>query len=183
VTSPGRDLVAEGIIRANRLGWRTLTLRRLRRLAAGDTSALPPDPATASRRLFGAGAGHRWTAERAARAGQPPGQRPGPGPLVDAASLDLYTGGHLPAAHDPATGKVTAAGYGLTAEPGSADTPDGAVRVRHLRPPGAAQHDPAHREHAEQALNTYAATLTGCGWNVRPAGTDCAAPDLLATRP
>jgi hypothetical protein len=44
----GRDLVIEAIIQAAGLGWRTISLSRLRRLADGDTTALPlgkPGPA------------------------------------------------------------------------------------------------------------------------------------------
>jgi hypothetical protein len=37
----GRDLVIEAIIQAAGLGWRTISLSRLRRLADGDTTALP----------------------------------------------------------------------------------------------------------------------------------------------
>ncbi|MFK0063412.1 hypothetical protein ACIQTN_29805 [Streptomyces werraensis] len=38
------ELVAEGIARASALGWRTISLRRLRGLAAGDHKQLPPLP-------------------------------------------------------------------------------------------------------------------------------------------
>ncbi|MDI9836229.1 hypothetical protein [Streptomyces sp. KAU_LT] len=38
------ELVAEGIARASALGWRTISLRRLRALAAGDARQLPPLP-------------------------------------------------------------------------------------------------------------------------------------------
>lgn len=39
--------------RADRLGWRTITIDRLLRIAEGDPSAMPPDPATAPRSAFG----------------------------------------------------------------------------------------------------------------------------------
>jgi hypothetical protein len=38
------ELVLEGLARAERLGWRTISLRRLRQLAAGNEKALPPEP-------------------------------------------------------------------------------------------------------------------------------------------
>lgn len=44
----GRDLVVEAVIQAGGLGWRTISLSRLRRLADGDATALPvraPRPA------------------------------------------------------------------------------------------------------------------------------------------
>lgn len=47
------QLVLEAAARAERLGWRTITLKRLQRLAEGDEKALPPDPATAPRSAFG----------------------------------------------------------------------------------------------------------------------------------
>lgn len=47
------ELILEALARAERLGWRTITLRRLRRLATGDEKALPPDPRTAPRSAFG----------------------------------------------------------------------------------------------------------------------------------
>jgi hypothetical protein len=47
------QLILEAAARAERLGWRTITLKRLRRLAEGDEKALPPDPATAPRSAFG----------------------------------------------------------------------------------------------------------------------------------
>lgn len=47
------ELILEALSRAERMGWRTITLRRLRALARGDESALPPDPATAPRSAFG----------------------------------------------------------------------------------------------------------------------------------
>lgn len=39
--------------RADRLGWRTITIDRLVRIAEGDSSAMPPDPATAPPSAFG----------------------------------------------------------------------------------------------------------------------------------
>lgn len=47
------ELILEALSRAERMGWRTITLRRLRALARGDEKALPPDPATAPRSAFG----------------------------------------------------------------------------------------------------------------------------------
>lgn len=47
------ELILEALARAERLGWRTITLRRFRKLASGDEKALPPDPATAPRSAFG----------------------------------------------------------------------------------------------------------------------------------
>ncbi|MGX1513968.1 hypothetical protein [Streptomyces collinus] len=44
----GRDLVIEAVIQAGGLGWRTISLSRLSRLADGDETALPlgaPRPA------------------------------------------------------------------------------------------------------------------------------------------
>lgn len=43
MTTP--ELILEALARAERLGWRTISLRRLRQLATGDETALPPDPA------------------------------------------------------------------------------------------------------------------------------------------
>ncbi|MDX2813359.1 hypothetical protein PV410_12450 [Streptomyces sp. PA03-5A] len=43
------DLLREAVIRATALGWRTLSVRRLQRLAAGDRTALPPDQRPARR--------------------------------------------------------------------------------------------------------------------------------------
>lgn len=37
----GRDLVIEAVVQAGGLGWRTISLSRLRRLADGDATALP----------------------------------------------------------------------------------------------------------------------------------------------
>jgi hypothetical protein len=37
----GRDLVIEAVVQAGGLGWRTIALSRLRRLADGDETALP----------------------------------------------------------------------------------------------------------------------------------------------
>lgn len=61
------ELILEALARAERLGWRTITLRRLRKLAMGDETALPPDPATAPARAFGQSQwGHdRYLAEQA----------------------------------------------------------------------------------------------------------------------
>lgn len=42
------ELVAESIARASALGWRTISLRRLRGLAAGDPRQLPALPKTGS---------------------------------------------------------------------------------------------------------------------------------------
>jgi len=42
-TTPA-ELMAEGVVRASALGWRTISLRRLRGLAAGDPKQLPPLP-------------------------------------------------------------------------------------------------------------------------------------------
>ncbi|MFF5589700.1 hypothetical protein [Streptomyces hygroscopicus] len=61
------ELLREAIDRAARLGWRTVTVGRLRRLARGDEAALPPDPATAPRSGYGQS---QWGAERM-RAEQP----------------------------------------------------------------------------------------------------------------
>jgi hypothetical protein len=47
------ELILEAASRAERLGWRTITLKRLQQLARGDATALPPDPATAPRSAFG----------------------------------------------------------------------------------------------------------------------------------
>jgi hypothetical protein len=47
------QLILTAAARAERLGWRTITLKRLQRLADGDETALPPDPATAPRSAFG----------------------------------------------------------------------------------------------------------------------------------
>ncbi|MGW3971139.1 hypothetical protein ACWEFD_17805 [Streptomyces ardesiacus] len=38
------ELLTEAIARADALGWRTISLSRLRRLWAGDQSALPAPP-------------------------------------------------------------------------------------------------------------------------------------------
>jgi hypothetical protein len=40
----------KAIDRADRLGWRTITIDRLLRIAEGDSSAMPPDPAAPPRR-------------------------------------------------------------------------------------------------------------------------------------
>ncbi|XVV35030.1 hypothetical protein ACQPXT_13680 [Streptomyces sp. CA-100214] len=37
----GRDLVIEAVVQAGGLGWRTISLSRLARLADGDETALP----------------------------------------------------------------------------------------------------------------------------------------------
>ncbi|MGA5202737.1 hypothetical protein [Streptomyces variegatus] len=37
----GRDLVIEAVVQAGGLGWRTISLSRLSRLADGDETALP----------------------------------------------------------------------------------------------------------------------------------------------
>jgi hypothetical protein len=47
------ELILEALARAERMGWRTITLQRLRKLAAGDEKALPPDPVTAPISAFG----------------------------------------------------------------------------------------------------------------------------------
>ena len=47
------ELLQEGVRRARALGWRTITVSRLIRLAAGDKTALPPDPRTAPPSAFG----------------------------------------------------------------------------------------------------------------------------------
>jgi hypothetical protein len=47
-TTPA-ELLAEGIARASALGWRTISLRRLRGLAAGDARQLPALPKTGGR--------------------------------------------------------------------------------------------------------------------------------------
>ncbi|MEU0627707.1 hypothetical protein [Streptomyces sp. NPDC005989] len=47
------QLLTEAARRAAALGWRTITVARLTALRRGDTSALPPDPATAPRSAFG----------------------------------------------------------------------------------------------------------------------------------
>lgn len=55
-TTPARDpgeLLYEAARRAAELGWRTITVARLRKLAQGDASALPPGPATAPPSAFG----------------------------------------------------------------------------------------------------------------------------------
>ncbi|MCX5137619.1 hypothetical protein OOK06_36740 [Streptomyces sp. NBC_00340] len=46
------DRVLEATRRARALGWRTITVSRLARIAAGDEKAMPPDPATAPRSAF-----------------------------------------------------------------------------------------------------------------------------------
>ncbi len=63
------ELILEALARAERLGWRTITLRRLRRLAMEDETALPPDPSTAPRSAFGGSAlgGGCYAAEQAAK--------------------------------------------------------------------------------------------------------------------
>lgn len=52
-TTPASALLITAVDRAERLGWRTITVRRMRRLQRGDESALPPDPATAPPSAFG----------------------------------------------------------------------------------------------------------------------------------
>lgn len=47
------ELLDEAARRAAELGWRTITVRRLTRLRAGDATALPPDPAKAPPSAFG----------------------------------------------------------------------------------------------------------------------------------
>jgi hypothetical protein len=39
------DAVMLAVVRAQQLGWRTITVRRLARIAGGDYTALPPAPA------------------------------------------------------------------------------------------------------------------------------------------
>lgn len=41
--------LTKAIDRADRLGWRTITIDRLLRIAEGDSSAMPPDPAEGAR--------------------------------------------------------------------------------------------------------------------------------------
>lgn len=43
------QLLTEGARRAAALGWRTIAVSRLVRLAVGDRTALPPDPVAAPR--------------------------------------------------------------------------------------------------------------------------------------
>jgi len=63
------QLILEATARAERLGWRTITLKRLRRLAEGNRDALPPDPSTAPRSAFGQSAygGDCYQRERSRR--------------------------------------------------------------------------------------------------------------------
>jgi hypothetical protein len=49
--------------RADRLGWRTITIDRLLRIAEGDASAMPPDPATAPPSARGSRPRHRLAQE------------------------------------------------------------------------------------------------------------------------
>jgi hypothetical protein len=42
-SSPAEALML-AVVRAQRLGWRTITVRRLARIASGDYTALPPEP-------------------------------------------------------------------------------------------------------------------------------------------
>lgn len=46
------ERVLEATRRARILGWRTITVSRLARVAAGDEKAMPPDPATAPKSAF-----------------------------------------------------------------------------------------------------------------------------------
>lgn len=46
-TPTAADAALLAIARAEALGWRTITIRRLRALAVGDLTRMPPDPATA----------------------------------------------------------------------------------------------------------------------------------------
>lgn len=50
---PAGDRLLEATRRARVLGWRTITVARLARIAAGDETAMPPDPATAPKSAFG----------------------------------------------------------------------------------------------------------------------------------
>lgn len=45
--------VLDATRRARQLGWRTITVSRLMRVASGDDKAMPPDPATAPPSAFG----------------------------------------------------------------------------------------------------------------------------------
>lgn len=51
-TSP-LSAITIALERAERLGWRTISLDRLRALANGNYNRLPPNPATAPRSAFG----------------------------------------------------------------------------------------------------------------------------------
>jgi hypothetical protein len=46
------DRVLEATRRARALGWRTIAVSRLTRIAAGDERAMPPDPASAPKSAF-----------------------------------------------------------------------------------------------------------------------------------
>lgn len=55
MTTPADDpaaLVLEATLRARALGWRTITVSRLMRVAAGDNKAMPPHPETAPPSAF-----------------------------------------------------------------------------------------------------------------------------------
>ena len=43
----GAERLAEAVRRARGLGWRTITVNRLVRIATGDDKAMPPHPDTA----------------------------------------------------------------------------------------------------------------------------------------